>query len=280
MAHEIRALDAQSIELVKNLIEQDPVRHCFLAARLEQTKQSRFRPSYPDLLGYFDDGKLKSILMTGANIVPVNTSLIARQEFATVLNRSGRRSSSIVGPAEEVLDLWSKVSGSWGPAREVRGNQPVLTIRSNSLLPFDHDVRYSNLSDLDELLPACIAMFTEEVGISPTINGGGNAYRNRISELVSSRRSFVKYLGSELVFKAEVGTVGAGVAQIQGVWVKPEYRGRGIAAPAMAAVVKLALADLAPVVSLYVNDYNEVALKTYRAVGFEQVDTFATVLFS
>jgi predicted GNAT family acetyltransferase len=280
MAHEIRALDAQSIELVKNLIEQDPVRHCFLASRLEQTKQSRFRPSYPDLLGYFDDGKLKSILMTGANIVPVNTSLIARQEFATVLNRSGRRSSSIVGPAEEVLDLWSKVSGSWGPARDVRVNQPVLTMRSNSLLPLDHDVRYSNLSDLDELLPACIAMFTEEVGISPTLNGGGNAYRNRISELVSSRRSFVKYLGSELVFKAEVGTVGAGVAQIQGVWVKPEYRGRGIAAPAMAAVVKLVLADLAPVVSLYVNDYNEVALKTYRTVGFEQVDTFATVLFS
>jgi predicted GNAT family acetyltransferase len=280
MAHEIRALDAHSIDLVKNLIEQDPVRHCFLAARLEQTKQSRFRPSYPDLLGYFDDGNLKSVLMTGANIVPVNTSLIARQEFATVLNRSGRRSSSIVGPAEEVLDLWSRVSASWGPAREVRGNQPVLSMRSNSSVEIDHDVRYSNLSDLEDLVPACIAMFTEEVGISPTINGGGIAYRNRISELVSSRRSFVKYSGSELVFKAEIGTVGAGVAQIQGVWVKPEYRGKGISISAMAAVVKLVLADVAPVVSLYVNDYNEVALKTYRSVGFEQVDTFATVLFS
>ena len=280
MAHEIRALDAHSIDLVKNLIEQDPVRHCFLAARLEQTKQSRFRPSYPDLLGYFDDGNLKSVLMTGANIVPVNTSLIARQEFATVLIRSGRRSSSIVGPAEEVLDLWSRVSASWGPAREVRSNQPVLSMRTNSSVEIDHDVRYSNLSDLEDLVPACIAMFTEEVGISPTINGGGNAYRNRISELVSSRRSFVKYLGSELVFKAEIGTVGAGVAQIQGVWVKPEYRGKGISVSAMAAVVKLVLADVAPVVSLYVNDYNEVALKTYRSVGFEQVDTFATVLFS
>jgi len=280
MAHEIRALDVHSIDLVRNLIEQDPVRHCFLAARLEQTKQSRFRPSYPDLLGYFDDGNLKSVLMTGANIVPVNTSLIARQEFATVLNRSGRRSSSIVGPAEEVLDLWSRVSASWGPAREVRSNQPVISMRSNSSVDIDHDVRYSNLSDLEDLVPACIAMFTEEVGISPTINGGGNAYRNRISELVSSRRSFVKYLGSELVFKAEIGTVGAGVAQIQGVWVKPEYRGKGISVSAMAAVVKLVLADVAPVVSLYVNDYNEVALKTYRSVGFEQVDTFATVLFS
>lgn len=280
MAHEIRALDVHSIDQVKTLIEQDPVRHCFLAARLEQSKQSRFRPSYPDLIGYFDDGKLKSLLMTGANLVPVNTSLIARQEFAAALTRSGRRSSSMVGPAEEVMDLWSRISDSWGPAREVRANQPVMAIRKNSPVEIDHDVRYSNHSDLEELLPACIAMFTEEVGISPTSNGGGSAYRNRISELVSGRRSFVKYLGSELVFKAEVGTVGAGVAQIQGVWVKPEFRGQGISVPAMAAVVKLILADLAPVVSLYVNDYNEVALNTYRSAGFEHVDTFATILFN
>ena len=280
MAHEIRALDVHSIDQIKTLIEQDPVRHCFLAARLEQSRQSRFRPSYPDLIGYFDDGNLKSLLMTGANLVPVNTSLIARQEFAAALARSGRRSSSIVGPAEEVMDLWSRISDSWGPAREVRANQPVMAIRNNSPVEIDHEVRYSNLSDLEELLPACIAMFTEEVGISPTSNGGGSAYRNRISELVSGRRSFVKYLGSELVFKAEVGTVGAGVAQIQGVWVKPEFRGQGISVPAMAAVVKLILADLAPVVSLYVNDYNELALKAYRSAGFEQVDTFATILFN
>jgi len=280
MAHEIRALDVHSIDQINNLIEQDPVRHCFLAARLEQSRQSRFRPSYPDLIGYFDDGNLKSLLMTGANLVPVNTSLIARQEFAAALARSGRRSSSIVGPAEEVMDLWSRISDSWGPAREVRANQPVMAIRNNSPVEIDHEVRYSNLSDLEELLPACIAMFTEEVGISPTSNGGGSAYRNRISELVSGRRSFVKYLGSELVFKAEVGTVGAGVAQIQGVWVKPEFRGQGISVPAMAAVVKLILADLAPVVSLYVNDYNELALKAYRSAGFEQVDTFATILFN
>jgi len=279
MAHEIRALDVHSIDQVKTLIEQDPVRHCFLAARIEQTKQSRFRPSYPDLLGYFDDGKLNSLLMTGANIVPVNTSLIARQEFATALNRAGRRSSSIVGPAEEVLDLWNKVSDHWGSAREIRASQPVMAIRTNSSKAIDHEVRYSNLADLDDLLPACIAMFTEEVGISPTANGGASAYRNRISELVSARRSFVKYVGSELVFKAEVGTVGAGVAQIQGVWVKPEFRGQGISVPAMAAVVKLILADTAPVVSLYVNDFNEVALNTYRSVGFEHVDTFATILF-
>ena len=278
MAHEVRAIDAQSISQLQSLIAQDPIRHCLLAARVE-SGSGGYRNSYSDLLGYFDDGKLKAALLCGANVVPVNTSLIARQEFASVLSRSGRRSSSIVGPASEVLDLWSRLSPSWGSAREVRENQPVLAMREPSRVLSDDVVRYSTLADLDELVPACVAMFTEEVGVSPNSGGGASAYRNRVAELVSARKSFVRYLGDELVFKAEVGTVGSEVAQVQGVWVKPEYRGKGISVPAMAAVVKYVLADIAPVVSLYVNNFNTPALATYRNVGFEQVDTFATVLF-
>ena len=276
MAHEVRAIDSQSISQLQSLIAQDPIRHCLLAARVE-LGSAGFRKSYSDLLGYFDDEKLKSAILCGANVVPINTSLIARQEFANVLSRSGRRSSSIVGPASEVLDLWSRLSPTWGSAREVREDQPVLAMHGPSLISFDDEVRYSKLGDLDELVPACVAMFTEEVGVSP--NSGASAYRNRVSELVSARRSFVRYLNNELVFKAEVGTVGAEVAQVQGVWVKPEYRGQGISAPAMAAVVKYVLADIAPVVSIYVNNFNAPALATYKKVGFEQVDTFATVLF-
>ena len=278
MAHEVRAIDAQSISQLQSLIAQDPIRHCLLAARVE-SGSGGYRNSYSDLLGYFDDGKLKSALLCGANVVPVNTSLIARQEFASVLSRSGRRSSSIVGPASEVLDLWSRLSPSWGSAREVREDQPVLAMREQSRVTIDDEVRYSTLADLDELVPACVAMFTEEVGVSPNSGGGASAYRNRVAELVCARRSFVRYLGDELVFKAEIGTVGSEVAQVQGVWVKPECRGKGISVPAMAAVVKYVLADIAPVVSLYVNNYNAPALATYRNVGFEQVDTFATVLF-
>jgi predicted GNAT family acetyltransferase len=47
----------------------------------------------------------------------------------------------------------------------------------------------------------------------------------------------------------------------------------------MAAVVAATRASIAPVVSLYVNAYNERAVAAYRRVGFEQVGTFATVLF-
>ena len=279
MSHVVRAIDSDSIAELQAIVDRDPVRHCLVASRIEAGASGFFKPTYSDLLGYFEDDHLKSALLLGANVVPVSTTAAARHEFADSLKKSGRRSSSIVGQADEALGLWNLLGTSWGEPREVRANQPVLAMTSRSTLEIDDQVRYSSSSDLDALMPACIHMFTEEVGVSPLQGGSSSAYRNRISELISSRRSFVRIHEGEVIFKAEVGTVGAGVAQIQGVWVNPKYRGQGLAKPAMATVVKYVLEDIAPVASLYVNDFNAPALATYFGVGFEQVDTFATILF-
>ena len=81
------------------------------------------------------------------------------------------------------------------------------------------------------------------------------------------------------MFKAEIGAATAEVCQVQGVWVHPSLRGQGLGAAGTAAVVEPARASVAPVVSLYVNDYNVAARRTYERVGFRQVGTFASVLF-
>jgi predicted GNAT family acetyltransferase len=47
----------------------------------------------------------------------------------------------------------------------------------------------------------------------------------------------------------------------------------------MAAVAEIALRDIAPVVSLYVNDFNIPARRAYARVGFREVGSFASVLF-
>ena len=152
------------------------------------------------------------------------------------------------------------------------------------------------------MLPACVRMFVEEVGYSP-VAAGGNAYTERVRGLITAGRSFVRVAGGPpapssttapapvdplagvappervVAFKAELGAVTPDVAQVQGVWVDPRFRGRRLSESGMAAVVEITRREIAPIVSLYVNAYNERALATYRRVGFEQVGTFATVLF-
>ena len=191
----------------------------------------------------------------------------------------GRRCSSIVGPDDEVLDLWSMLADAWGPAREIRGSQPLLRIDGDPVLPGDPAVRQVRPSEIDLLMPACVAMFTEEVGVSPLAGGAAEAYRARVAELVRHGRAYARIDDGRVVFKAEVGAVSDGVCQVQGVWVAPEYRGLGLASPGMSTVVQLARRDHARVVSLYVNDFNTVARRVYARVGFRDAGTFATVLF-
>lgn len=279
MAHQVRQIDDDSVKQLIAIADRDPVKHCFLGARLELTRKGMIRPNYPDLLGYFDDGHLKSAIFLGANLIPVNTTAISRNEFATVLKKQGRRCSAIVGPAVEALPLWELLAPSWGRARDIRPDQPLMSISARSKIEPDEKVRYANTADLEVLFPACVDMFTEEVGISPIAEGNALPYRNRISELISEKRSFVRIENEQVVFKAEVGTIGNNVAQIQGVWVNPKFRGKGLAAGAMAAVVRFILDDIAQTASLYVNEFNKPALATYLRVGFTQIDTFATVHF-
>ncbi|MCX6404788.1 MAG: GNAT family N-acetyltransferase [Actinobacteria bacterium] len=279
MGLELRPIDAHSAAQLWSVIKANPVRHSYVASRLEQHGLAGITRRTLEIIGAFDGERLDSAMLFGANLIPIETSQESQRLFAEVLARQGRRCSSIVGPANEVLQLWAMLEPHWGTARAIRGNQPVMMTQNLSELMADDRVTYSTLMDLDILFPACVEMFTNEVGLSPLAKGGGMSYRNRINELISNRRSFVRIDNDQIAFKAEVGCVGADVAQLQGVWVNPDLRGQGVGRHALASVVKYVLQDIAPTVSLYVNDFNRNAIAMYEKVGFKQVDSFATVLF-
>ena len=279
MGLELRPIDVHSVGHLWAMINANPTRHTYVASRLEQQGLAGITRRTLEIIGAFEGDRLESAMLFGANLIPVETSQESQKLFAEVLARQGRRCSSIVGPANEVLQLWGMLEPHWGAARAIRNNQPVMMTQSRSELVVDDRVNYSALMDLDILFPACVEMFTAEVGLSPLLRGGGVSYRNRVSELISNRRSFVRIDDDQVTFKAEVGCVGADVAQLQGVWVNPDSRGQGVGGHALATVVKYVLQDIAPTVSLYVNDYNRNAIALYEKVGFKQVDSFATVLF-
>ena len=201
--------------------------------------------------------------------------------FADLARRNGRNNvSTIVGPAGPTARLWSLLEASWGPPRELRRHQPLMVTDSvpGGVRP-DPLVRRVRRDEIDALMPACVAMFTEEVGVSPLAGGGGLHYQARMAELVSTGMVFARFEGGRVIFKAEIGAVTDRVCQLQGVWVTPERRGQGLSVPALATVLRCALRDVAPAVSLYVNDYNRAARAAYRRVGFTEVGAFMSVLF-
>jgi len=274
----IRVLNDRDIDGASAVLSRDPVANVFIASRVESCGLDARRLG-AEIWGYARNGNLSAVCYAGANLVPAGADDVAARAFAERARSHGRHCSSIVGPLDAVDAIWSHLQRAWGAPREVRRPQPHLMIERDPQVSPDPAVRRVRPDELDVVLPACVAMFTEEVGVSPTVGDGGALYRARVAELIAEGRSFARIEDGRVVFKAEIGAATREVCQVQGVWVDPTLRGSGIGTRGTAAVVALARATVAPTVSLYVNDFNAAARAAYDRVGFREVGAFASILF-
>ncbi|MCP8998814.1 GNAT family N-acetyltransferase [Pseudarthrobacter sp. RMG13] len=274
----VRTLAGADTAALRRLASQDPVANVFILAHLRAAGSAAPTAGGAGVLGVFDDGILVGACWAGANLVPVQLDPEFAGLVAAAASNSGRRFASAFGPADAVLALHAGLAALGHAAHEVRDEQPLMTLCGPPSVEPNADLGLGRLADFDRILPACAAMFEEEVGYSPFL-GGKEFYSRRVEGLIRQGHSLAHVNDSgDVVFKAELGAVTADVTQIQGVWMNPGYRGQGLSAGYMAAVVEKAR-TLAPVTSLYVNGFNLRARSTYERVGFRQVGTFATVLF-
>jgi predicted GNAT family acetyltransferase len=276
--HGVRVLGTHDLEDFVRLANLDPVVNVFALYRARTTS---LEPRWlgGEMWGRFEAGELVAACHVGANLVPIQATPDDARAFAERALTRSRTATTIVGPHEAVRTFWNGVAGTWGRPRETRWMQPHMVIDGPPEVEADPFVRRTERADLPLLYPACVAMYTEEVGVSPEAGGTGDLYRARVTQLMSRGWSFARFEAGRLVFKAEVACATADAAQIQGVWVPPERRGEGLAIAGMAAVVAMVRADIAPLVSLYVNEWNQPARRAYRRVGFKETSRFSTVMF-
>lgn len=277
----VRVLSHQDTPALHKLLDADPVANVTVTAAVRQRGSAGPGKSRAGALILGVDGaqagELQAACWLGSNVIPVGGDAADGELFGLAAGALRRRVSSIYGRAEPVLALFDATR--WNNHREVRPNQPLMVITGAPAVEPLPGVRPSRMEENAEVERACAAMFTEELGFSPYQQGGAQ-YRDRIRGLIRNGHSLISVdePSGQIIFKAEFGAVIDEVAQIQGVWVNPRWRGRGLAAPGMAAVVEYGL-QLAPTVSLYVNSWNIPAVRTYERVGFRYDGAYATVLF-
>ena len=272
-----RVLDESDRGLVERLLGADPVANCFVASRVEA--------GVLDALGV---GELwgwpayapRALLHVGANLVPVNVDDEALDIFAADIGR-WRSFVAIVGAVEHAFGLWDRLAAEWphayANARVVRERQLLMSCATPAAVPADPRLRRATLVDFDSYFAGAVAMYREELEEDPLATNPVG-YRRYVRSLVDGRRGFAVVEDGRVIFKADLGAVSQQVAQVQGVWVAPELRGRGLSVPAMAGVTNAIVAD-GRIASLYVNDFNAPAIACYRRVGYEVVGELATILF-
>lgn len=270
----VQQLDNSAAAAVARVLDADPVASCMVAARVQEFGlQSRLLPGQMWTSGSPRD----SLCYSGTNLVPLRGQRDALRAFAEYAAARPRMCSTVVGRRELALPMWELLAPSWGPARELRADQPLLALTGKAQAVADPLVRQAQPHELNRYLAAAIAMFTEEMGTDPRASDGGRGYRRRVANLIAAGRAWVRFEDGEVVFKAEVGSMSRATGQIQGVWVHPDRRGAGLGTAGVAAVANMVTSS-GRTASLYVNSYNVAARRAYERAGFRQAATFATIL--
>lgn len=275
----LRVLASQDLDEALALLDRDPVANVFVRSRIVRSGLDPWLLGC-QVVGWERDGELVSLAHLGSNLVAVDADEEALDACVRYLGPH-RRAASIMGVAETTMALWEGLSqrwgGQWSSVRDLRPVQPLMAIREAPQVGLDERVRPITMAHFDAYFEAAVAMYTEEVGVSP-IKGNPASYKFYVRQLIEAGRAFGIVENGRVLYKSDLGSVTPEVGQIQGVWLEPSLRGRGFAPACMAGVVALAREQV-PVLSLYVNDFNHAARRTYARAGFREQGEFATILY-
>ena len=270
----VRALSAADLPALRELLDRDPLVNLFVRHRVDLTGlQERLMGGR--IWGYYDGDELVSACHAGANIVPVQATPEAIQAFSDQVLSDGLRPASLVGLRSAVMPMWERVESTWGPARSLRPFQPFLELDEDPTVAPDPRVHRVLLDEFDVLYPACVAMFTEEVGVDPEI-GGASGYRARVAQLISQSWAFAIIEDGEVQDRGRRRDVvrvpaAGGVGAARPAWPGHRHsragRGRG-ARPGDGRTRR----------HVVVNDHNRSARRTYERVGFRETAMFSSIL--
>ena len=224
--------------------------------------------------GRFEDGELVAACHVGANLVPGRGDA-GRRPAPSPSGRwpAAARVSTIVGPQDAVEVVLERRRGRAGAGRGSRAGTS-RTSRSTTTPPVapDPDGAPDHAATTSTCSTRRASRCTPRRSASrPEDGGGAELYRARVSQLISRGWSFARIEDGrrgvqgrgrlrDAVRRPDPGRLGA---------ARPP-RARGWPPPGWPRWSSWSRREIAPVVSLYVNDWNEPARRAYERVGFQR----------
>jgi ribosomal protein S18 acetylase RimI-like enzyme len=161
-----------------------------------------------------------------------------------------------------------------------RLNRELLMSRRRAAEDFDPvpGLRRATRADLSPLVEVNAGLIQEECGANPLARDPAG-FRRRLLERIERGRVWVWGEAGRIVFKTDVLADTPEAVYIEGVYVAPRERGRGLGALCLAQLSRLLLGR-ARAVCLTVDESKHAAVALYRKAGYELDCEYATVYLS
>ena len=286
-------LGPRDVPEVLSFLEDEPVLNVYLIALVLRDALARPHDSW---WGARREGRLTALLYVGAHsgaVLPAGDDLeahralgrLALEEHPPVPSRL-----QLIGPRAAVAALREHFPGPDSSARLERAQVYLVLDRSAAArlaaprpaaagTPAGPtpELRTARREDYAFLYHAGADLRTEELLEDPRVVDPV-AFARRVEEECRDGWTWVLRDARGLCFRAGVSALTSEAAQISGVYVPTSLRGQGIATRALGELC-VRLLQRSRVVCLFVNDFNEPALKLYRRLGFRELSPWASVFF-
>lgn len=229
-----------------------------------------------EFVGYRnEEGELQGVALIG------HTTLVeARTEASLMAFAFWARSSQIpinlIMSSDDNAERFFKYYGSVALLPRLVCKELLFT----TTFPFpvqecNWNVVPAEVSQVDLIARAHAEVAFIESGIDP-MSRDREGFMKRVLRRIEKGRTFVAFDGDKLVFKADIIADASDVIYLEGVYVSPEYRGRGIASKCLSRL-KLHLLERASTICLLSNVEFSHAHRSFIRAGFQQQGSCTTI---
>lgn len=220
-------------------------------------------------------GRLEGVALIGhATFVEARTRR-AMQEFALTAQLCSRK-HMILGELKRVEEFWNAYADEGQPMRlacremlfELSGRVPEVRDEVKGL-------RLATVEDLDLIVPVHAELAESESGVNP-LAVDPDGFRRRCRRRIENGRVWVLTDNNRLIFKADVQADTPDVIYLEGVYVNPAERGRGIGRRCVTQLSRNLLTRTKSICVL-VNEANEKAHVFYRLCGYKLRGVYDTI---
>ncbi|HKG45113.1 MAG TPA: GNAT family N-acetyltransferase [Pyrinomonadaceae bacterium] len=220
--------------------------------------------------------ELEGVALIGHTVLFEAFSEGAVEGFAAIARRTAS-THLLMGEHSAVQRFWNHYADQKQSPRHVC---PVHFLKRE--VPFEagpsvHGLRLAMPTDLDAVVRAQAAMVFETSGVDP-LQKDPVGFRQRYLRRIDKHRVWVLIENGRLIFKLDVMANTPDAAYIEGVYVSPEERGKGLGRSCLTTVSRQLL-EHTKAIHLFVENENTRTTAFYVSLGFDIAGQYDLLYF-
>lgn len=222
-----------------------------------------------------DDGKLEGVALIGHATLFETRTDEAVKAFAWQAKQSETSLHFLMAAGSSTETFWSYYVDDVNTPKLVCTQLMFEMKFPVPVREFIHDLRKATAEDLLLVAEAHAQVAFEESGVNP-LEKDREKFLERTLRRIQKQRCWVVIRDGKLLFKADIVAQTSDVAYLEGIYVAPETRGKGIGSNCLSQLGRDLLLEVDSICLLSNADFGQ-AHNAYKKAGFKLQDKYQTI---